>query len=285
VATAALPWLRQKQPFGGVNGQNPPLARIRIAGFQARSPAWLLTYGDCDNQIVISRRRCNHLGKGDRMAIKPETRAEQRKVARRPSQERSRLRYEALLDATDALIRSRGMTNFGIYEIAAEAEVPTASAYHFFPSTEAAFSELARRYLAVLAEQTSAPVAAQVVASGGWQDLVRLRFERAVQFYRSHEVARLLFLSGDVVSSIRRVDVDNTLATARRLHDFFDRYFVMPAFETIEFKLLILVSIYDGCWMASVAKSGDLTADYCDEAIKAGLLYCASFLPETLPRR
>lgn len=219
------------------------------------------------------------------MATKPQTRAEQRKVARRPSQERSRLRYEALLDATDALIRSRGMTSFGIYEIAAEAGVPTASAYHFFPSTEAAFSELAKRYLALLAEQTAAPVPAEVVAVSGWQDMVRLRFERAVQFYRSHDVARLLFLSGDVVSAIRRVDVDNTLASARRLHDFFDRYFVMPAFETIEFNLLILVSIYDGCWMASVAKSGDLTADYCDEAIKAGLLYCASFLPETLPRR
>lgn len=219
------------------------------------------------------------------MAIKPETRAAERRVARKPAQERSRLRYKILLDATDALIRSRGLTDFGIYEIAAEAGVPVASAYHFFPSTEAAFSELALRYAEALTSQTGAPVAVELAAQACWQDLLRLRFERAVVFYRGNLVARRLFLSGEVHSAIRRVDVENTFATARRMYDFLDRYLVMPPFEAVEFNLLILMSIYDGCWMASVSKSGDLTPEYCDEAIKAGMLYCATFLPQDLPRR
>ena len=46
---------------------------------------------------------------------------------RRPSQRRSRLRFEMLLDAADALLGDRETTEVGLYDIAAAAAVPPAS--------------------------------------------------------------------------------------------------------------------------------------------------------------
>src|SRR5476651_676599 len=52
---------------------------------------------------------------------------------RRPSQQRSRLRFEMLLDAADALLAEHEPTEVGLYDIAAAADVPPASVYHLFP--------------------------------------------------------------------------------------------------------------------------------------------------------
>jgi len=51
---------------------------------------------------------------------------------RKPLQQRSRERYELLLDATEALLSERDAIDVGLYDIAKHAKVPPASVYHFF---------------------------------------------------------------------------------------------------------------------------------------------------------
>ena len=57
--------------------------------------------------------------------------------AKRPSQRRTKIRFELLLDAADKLLADRETTEVGLYDIAAVAAVPPASVYHLFPTKEA----------------------------------------------------------------------------------------------------------------------------------------------------
>src|SRR5271170_7255277 len=91
---------------------------------------------------------------------------------RRPSQQRSRLRFEMLLDAADALLSDKETTDVGLYDIAGAANVPPASVYHLFPTKEAAFVALAERYLSGLTVRVNQP--APIGELRRWQDLVLL---------------------------------------------------------------------------------------------------------------
>lgn len=78
-----------------------------------------------------------------------------------PVQARSRLKIDAILDATAALLQQQGVDAVTILAIAARAGMPPATVYHYFENRLAIFAALAKRImdavdaelLAVLAEK------------------------------------------------------------------------------------------------------------------------------------
>ncbi len=206
--------------------------------------------------------------------------------ARKPVQERSRLRFEALLDATATLLAERDMRAVGIYDIASLAGVPAASAYHFFPTADAAFVELARRHLGRLRAEVDRPLdAAERARIRNWPDLIALRFDRVVGYYNSDPVIGRLFLSGTVISEIRAIDVEHTDFAASLVYDWMNGYVAMPPMPAAGIKFTAMLGIFDGVWMTSYARHGTLTKAYCEEAQAAAIAYCRTFLPEVLPLR
>lgn len=206
--------------------------------------------------------------------------------ARKPVQERSRLRFEALLDAAAQLLAERDMRAIGIYDIASLAGVPAASAYHFFPTPDAAFIELARRHLGRLRAEVDRPLdEAELARIRNWPDLIVLRFDRVVRYYNSDPVIGRLFLSGTVISEIRTIDVEHTDFAASLVYDWLDGYVVMPRLPAAGIKFTTMLGIFDGVWMTSYARHGTLTEPYCEEAQAAAIAYCRTFLPEVLPLR
>lgn len=63
---------------------------------------------------------------------------------RRPTQERSKKRYDAILNAAKELIGDKGSAQLKIQEIAAKANVKPASIYQYFPSKNAIILSLAQ---------------------------------------------------------------------------------------------------------------------------------------------
>ncbi|MDQ6434098.1 TetR family transcriptional regulator [Mesorhizobium sp. LHD-90] len=207
-------------------------------------------------------------------------------AAHLPVRRRGRVRFDALLAATAELLGKQPMRDVSIYDIARKADVPAASAYHFFPTAQSAFIELARQYVARLREHVDRPLAGGgTVQLHGWPDLLRIRFDRAAAFYNSDPVARRLFLSGEVTSEIRKIDIENSRLAAQRVYDWLDRYVVMPPLSDRDMRFIVLIAIYDGIWMTSCAQHDRLTAAFCDEANKAAEAYCRTFLPADLPCR
>lgn len=204
-------------------------------------------------------------------------------AARKPAQRRSRIRFEALLDAADALLAKNETTDVGLYDIAAAAGVPPASVYHLFPTKEAAFVALAERYLAGLRDHIAQPFDVSEVHR--WQDYILLEMYRAIEFYNQHPVMCKLFLGENVLPDVRILDVKNVKAASSSSYDRMNVYFEMPYLHDPDINFAVLIGIYDGIWMTSYARHGRITDEFARETEMAAIAYCETFLPLVLPLR
>ena len=202
---------------------------------------------------------------------------------RRPSQQRSRLRFEMLLDAADALLSDRETTEVGLYDIAGAAKVPPASVYHLFPTKEAAFAALAERYLVGLSKHIMKPVHRGELRR--WQDFVALEIHRAIEYYNDNRVMSKLFFGANVIPDVRILDVKNVAAASASTYGRINRLFEMPYLYDADTKFAALIGIYDGIWMTSYSRHGRITPDFARETELAGIAYCATFLPAVIPLR
>jgi AcrR family transcriptional regulator len=202
---------------------------------------------------------------------------------RRPSQQRSRLRFEMLLDAADALLSDKETTDVGLYDIAGAAKVPPASVYHLFPTKEAAFVALAERYLVGLSNHIMRPVPSGQLRR--WQDFVALEMHRAIEYYNDHKVMSKLFFGANVIPDVRILDVKNVARASATTYGRMNRLFEMPYMHDADTKIAALIGIYDGIWMTSYARHGQITAEFARETEMAGIAYCETFLPAVIPLR
>ena len=69
------------------------------------------------------------------------------KTRRKPTQERSRSRVDAILNATQTLILKKGSAGLKIHELAEEAGITPSSIYQYFPNKRAILMELDKRYM------------------------------------------------------------------------------------------------------------------------------------------
>ena len=202
---------------------------------------------------------------------------------RRPSQQRSRLRFKLLLDAADALLSDKETTEVGLYDIAGAAKVPPASVYHLFPTKEAAFVALAERYLVGLSSHITRPVPDGQLQR--WQDFITLEIHRAIEYYNANPVMSKLFFGANVIPDVRILDVKNVEAASASTYGRMNSVFEMPYLYSAETKFAALIGIYDGIWMTSYARHGRITADFARESELAGIAYCQTFLPAVIPLR
>lgn len=203
---------------------------------------------------------------------------------RKPLQQRSRERYEILLDATEALLGERDASDVGLYDIAKHANVPPASVYHFFPTKEAAFVALADRYLEQLYSLTRLTTIDRKLIRQ-WTDIYVLGNERLVDFYNKHPVLLKLFFGSALSPEIRRRDLDYIKKLSERDYEWLNSYFVMPYIPDAELKFSVVLSIYDGVTLASYERHGCVTEEYKAEMLRAVIAYCKTFLPEVIPLR
>lgn len=202
---------------------------------------------------------------------------------RKPSQTRSRARYEALVNAAETLLVDGETTKIGLYAIAAAAGVPPASTYHLFPTKEAVFVALAERYLTGLRAAIRAPFGPEQVET--WQDMILLEMHRAVEFYNGNPVMSKLFLGENVIADVRRLDVASVAVASASTYDRMNVNFEMPFVRAPEIKFAALVGIYDGIWITSYARHLRITDEFAHESGRAAIAYCRTFLPDELARR
>ena len=204
-------------------------------------------------------------------------------VGRRLSQKRSQVRVEALLNAAEELLQKREIADIGVYDIARVADIPPASAYHFFPTKESVLLALAERYLQKLHATLKSTLDSAVIER--WPDYIRSRYDEAVAFFNDSVAARKLLLGAVVGSDIKNLDLADIDRYTATWYEEMNGIFMMPYVKDAHLKFIVLVGIYDGIWMASYAKYGHITAEFAREGLAAGLAYLETFLPKTIPLR
>lgn len=192
------------------------------------------------------------------------------------------VRYNKLLDAAHALLMRQELHEIGLYQIAKEAEVPPASAYHFFPSPDAVLLALAERYhelFYALIDHIDVPRAPT------WQAWLQQRIAAAVRLYNDMPPIRKLLLGSHTTREVVQSEAGFNDVLARRILEHYERLFHMPYVRDAERKFLVALTLIDAVLSLSFAKHGTITPQFEEDALVAAVSYCRTFLPEVIEPR
>lgn len=202
---------------------------------------------------------------------------------RKPRRARGRARFANLLDAVDEVLRGRNDTEVSLQEVAAQAGVPLASIYHYFPSNRALLLELANRYMGSFLDLAAQPMNHSALQN--WTDICRFHADRSLKFYRDHPVAMRLLLGPESSWPIRRAD----LAVNSRLGEIHNkthaRHFLIPENSRLSEAFCNAIAISDAIWAVSYARHGQITQELAEEAMRARLAYLRLYIAELTEKR
>ncbi len=139
-------------------------------------------------------------------------------VRRVPTQQRSRQRVEAILDAAETLVLEQGVETLTTRAIAQRAGVPVASLYQYFGDKEAVLLALAGRDMAEMDEQVASDLAGlEVLSVAG---VVRAAMEAFVVVYRRRPAFVEIYLRGRGNAAVARFGRAHNTRVATALRDF-----------------------------------------------------------------
>ena len=191
-------------------------------------------------------------------------------------------RVQSLLDATESLLAERSNEDVSLAQIAAQAGIPLASAYHFFPNRNAAFVALARRFNEELYRLAIEPMHPPPTS---WQQVVATKQENSAAFLNARPAALRLFLGAGVSVAVRATDWAGNEAIALSRVKFFEAYFHLPFVKDLQTKIAMAIAIQDGIWTLSYGRSGSIAPDFVDASVEASVSYLRNYLPTHLEPR
>ncbi len=203
--------------------------------------------------------------------------------ARSPARKQGVIRFNELLDATEALLSEHDPESVGIHQIAERAGVLPGSAYHFFPTKEAAFLALVERHQQEFDRLYNQPISPQHLVS--WQSMLTVQFERAAQYYNSNPAAMKIILGGYATVELYKADIRHIRFNSEQVYEYLDQHFHMPFLRDRADKFEVCFTIIDSIWSISFMKHGSITDQYFEEGVDASLAYCHLFLPQKMERR
>lgn len=185
-------------------------------------------------------------------------------------------RRRKLLDAAYELLCERAVEEISFRDIAARADVPEGSAYHFFANRFDIFtalaSELSEKF--VVAHQAPVPQSAR----GSWRDLSGYLVDVGARVYAENPPARQLLIGGKTPPEVKQADRINDRAVGNVMYDVFASYFDLPDSEEMRRAFYYFIEITDLIFTLSVIEHGEITAGMLDEAKRAGTAYLGSYL-------
>lgn len=198
--------------------------------------------------------------------------------ARKPSRELGRIRFQLLLEAAEDLLRDQNPGDVGLYQIAERANISPGTVYHFFPTINAVFIALAEKYHQHFLALAAEPAPANRLIS--WQDLLIIRHERAVAYYNAHLPASKVLLGSLPSWELQQAQNQYDESVAPSVFGYFDQVFLMPHIKDPEPRFEIMFAIAGAIWSISFQRYGMINAWYAEEAMRACIAHCRTFLPE-----
>lgn len=199
-----------------------------------------------------------------------------RLIARQPQQERSRLRFEKMLDGARELLVEGGLNGFSIPALAERVGFSRASIYQFFPTPYALINELMRSELAELESVLEGE--AENLAGLTWQETLAHIVSVASDFHNAHPVGRMLILGGPVSDEGHLAQTLTIQHLGRLARDLLaSRGFQLPEDPDVA---VLTVDIGTTCMRLSFHKHGKVTPAYREEAVRAMTSYLQQYAPQ-----
>ncbi|MBL4611607.1 MAG: TetR/AcrR family transcriptional regulator [Pseudomonas sp.] len=194
----------------------------------------------------------------------------------------SQERIDRILDATASLLAQRSLGELSIYAIAAQADIPPSSVYHFFPQLADVLSALAQRVFNELDGVLSD--AAEPFEPGSWVEVIERVEDRFQHYYQTHPDARELLLGAHELAGIRQADRQHDSLLGHSLRACLARYYQLPALPEDVDIFTLAMQAADKLLAIDHQQHGELTAPMRREATRMMVAYLGFYLPPVLPR-
>lgn len=191
-------------------------------------------------------------------------------------------RRRLLLESARALLCERDLDQVSLADVAARAEVPKSSAYHFYADMQALYAALL-----VLAQEELIQVLSQPLRGRfqTWQDVVTTLTKRGAAFYMGNATARQLQIGPKTPPALKLYDRRSDITIAQLYEAHIGSVFKLPAIANRSRLFYRAIEIADLMFCLSMLEHGSLTKNMCREADRAASAYLATYLPTVLAYR
>ena len=203
--------------------------------------------------------------------------------SKQATQARGRARRELLIQSAKDLLDEQPLDSISLADVAARADIPTGSAYHFFPSVQGVFQALAERFAEELDAAISAPY--EISADANWSAILFQAIDRACVIYEQAPGYRQLIIGGKAPPAIKLADRIHDEQIGPLVIDAIGQYFVMPEIPRAPEIFFNMVEMVDLFLMLSVIRNNAITEEMKAEAKRAAYAYLRTYLPDEFPRR
>lgn len=197
------------------------------------------------------------------------------------TQARGRRRREDLLAAARLLLAERESGQITLADVAARAEVPKSSAYHFYTDALELFVEL----VSILDVELQQVITQPVGAVDGWEEIWDVAIDRAAIFFEDNPAAQQLMLSSQTAPAIKRYSRRADVDTGRLIEGLIDAQFVLPDVPDRSRIFFYAIEAADLMFGLSLFERGALLREMVEEAKRMSRAYLELYIPRHLPRR
>lgn len=191
-------------------------------------------------------------------------------------------RRHKLLASARELLETSELDAISLGDVAAHADVPKGSAYHFYADIKDLYSALLAQIEEEMLVDHRAPIAPPVST---WQDVIRVMIERGARYFERDAAARQLLIGPKTPPDLKMQDRRSDLALAKVFEDQVATCFELPALDNRSVIFFRALEIVDLMFSLSMIEHKSITAEMKQEAIRAAIAYLESYFPKKLPKR
>lgn len=201
-------------------------------------------------------------------------------TSRRYTQARGRARREALIQAARDLLQDREIDDITLPMVSEAANIPTSSAYHFFPDLRELYKELAR----IVSDEMLCGEP-RIAADASWQEIIAIFVEGSADYFNADAAARQLMLGPRTTPEIRQAGCHDDYRFGAQLHKALDERFLLPAMDEPVALFFRAIIIADAFFALSVLENAAVTRYMAKEAARAAISYLANYLPPIMQHK
>ncbi|MEP2028197.1 MAG: TetR/AcrR family transcriptional regulator [Paracoccaceae bacterium] len=199
------------------------------------------------------------------------------RTAARGPQKRGLKRRRKLIETAVKIFETTPIEDVSYQDIAAAAEIPLPSCYHFYPGKVDLIRAIAEDQTVLFNEVCFAPFDMDGITT--WEDIVHLWLDRALQFHRKSLARRQIFLGRHMPAEVRIDKQIREKNIAYRLRQMIYSVYAIP--DAPEMDRVFFQAIEIATLMVSLdyMEKGQLDEDSNRFASLAMLSYLRNFIP------
>lgn len=206
--------------------------------------------------------------------------------ARVPAQERSKKRYQSILDATIEILQTSNIEDISLHDIGKATGLPPASVHYLFNTVTAIHVELNKVFndqLTQLLLDHTRDLGHSNIDS--WQDLISQSMAVAREELNSNRPMAEVMLGPVLHRSMRVQNLETNRYHGVAGSILFEEFFAVPNVPDMATYFMYSTELVDGLWAGAYARYGKIDDETFEESVRACNAYLRCYLPEKMARR